>query len=103
MKIDKVCSNKLSQFLGLRFSKRKNLLFVFDKEKRVVMDMFFVFYPITILYLNKDKKIIDIKKAKPFGIYFSDKKVKFIIETSGDFKLGEKIIFSITFKSQLIL
>lgn len=91
MKIDKICSSVLSQFFGLRFSKRKNLLFVFDKERRVVVDMFFVFYPITILYMNKDKEIIDIKKAKPFRIYFSNKKVKYIIETIGDFKIRGKV------------
>ena len=47
----------------------KPLIFLFSKEKRVSIHMFFVFFPIDVIYLNKNKEVIYIKEnAKPFTL-----------------------------------
>ena len=54
--------------------------------------MFFVFYPIDILFLNKNKEIVEIKQnLKPFAFYTPKSKAKYIIEmpkTKQEFKIG---------------
>ena len=80
MKIE-ICKTWFSKFKGLMFSKKRNLLFIFKKEKIVAIHMFFVFYPITIYYFDKDKNLIDKVKAYPFSI-LKPRKAKYILETA---------------------
>ncbi len=80
-----ICKSWLSKFRGLMFSKKKNLLFVFNKEKRVIIHMFFVFYPINIIYFDKNKKPIAKVKAYPFTI-LKPRKAKYILETTEEIK-----------------
>ena len=90
----KICKSIWSKARGLMFSRKKNLMFVFDKEQRIGLHMFFVFFPIDVLFLDKNKKIIEIKKNfKPFTFYRSKEKAKYVIELTEkhSFKLGQKI------------
>ncbi|MBR9691161.1 DUF192 domain-containing protein [Candidatus Woesearchaeota archaeon] len=94
----KVCRSAWSKARGLMFSRKKNLVFVFDDEKRRNLHMFFVFFPIDVLFLDKDKKIVEIKKNfKPFTYYKPKNKVKYIVEISeglpSNHKIKEKIEF----------
>ncbi|MBW2996382.1 DUF192 domain-containing protein [Candidatus Woesearchaeota archaeon] len=80
---------------GLMFSRKKNLMFVFDEEKRISLHMFFVFFPIDVLFLDKDKKIVEIKKNfKPFTFYKSKEKAKYVVEIAigrdKEYKIKEK-------------
>lgn len=63
------------------FSKRKNLLFVFKKEKIVAIHMFFVFYTIIVIYFDKNKKETARVKAYPFTI-LKPRKAKYILEAA---------------------
>ncbi len=54
---------------GLMFSKRKNLLFLFDKKQKVSLHMFFVFYPILVLFLDKNNCVVEKAILKPFTLY----------------------------------
>lgn len=68
---------------GLMFTfKMKNpLIFSFDDEKKLNFHMFFVFYPIDIVFLNENKKVIDLKENfKPFTIYNPKSKIKYALE-----------------------
>lgn len=78
----KECKSIISKAKGLMFSRKKSLVFVFDKETKVTLHMFFVFFPIDILFLDKNKKIVDLfENAKPFrSIIASKKPAKYIIE-----------------------
>ena len=84
---------------GLMFSKKRNLMFVFDKEQRISLHMWFVFFPIDVYFLDKNKKVIEIKKNfKPFTFYKSKKKAKYVVEIADsiadkEYKIGEKIYF----------
>ena len=78
----KLCKNSFSKALGLMFSrKNKTLLFVFNKEKIISLHMFLVFYPIDVLFLNKNKKIVEIKQNfRTFTFYNPQNKARYIIE-----------------------
>ena len=72
-----------SKFIGLMFSKKQNrgLIFRFNKEKIISLHMFFVFYPIDVLFVDKDKIIVDKKENfKPFTFYKPRKKAMYVIE-----------------------
>lgn len=77
------CKSIISKMIGLMFSRKRDraLVFHFKKESYVDLHMFFVFYPIDVFWLNKDKKVIDFKKGfKPFTLTGS-RKAMYIIET----------------------
>ena len=77
------CKTPFQQLRGLIFKKIKNdgLLFIFDKERKIDLHMFFVFYTIDIVYLNKNKKVTEIKRnIKPFTPRIKSPKAKYILE-----------------------
>jgi len=80
----KECKSILSKARGLMFSfpiKNKGLIFFFEKEKQIDLHMFFVFYPIDLIFLDKSKKIIEMReKFMPFTFYISKKKAKYLLE-----------------------
>ena len=92
----------LSKFIGLMFSKKQNrgLIFRFNKEKIISLHMFFVFYPIDVLFVDKNKIVVDKKENfKPFTFYKPRKKAMYVIELPNKVikksktELGDKIQF----------
>ncbi len=77
-----ICNTPWKQFRGLMFSKRRNLLFDLKKETRLgaSVHMFFVFYPIDIYWLDKNKKLVDQRRLKPFRIATPKEKAQYIVE-----------------------
>jgi uncharacterized membrane protein (UPF0127 family) len=93
----KICRSLWSQTRGLMFSKKKNLVFVFNKEKRISLHMLFVFFPIDVLFLDENKRIIEIKRnLRPFRFYTSKEKSKYVVELTEDHnhKIGERVNFT---------
>ena len=78
----KICKTFLSKTLGLMLSfKPKTLLFIWKKEKIRNIHMILVFFPIDVLWLDKNKKVIDVRgKIMPFLITNTNKPAKYIIE-----------------------
>lgn len=94
IKPDKICKTSCSKCLGLMFSKKKTIVLEFKKEKIIPLHMLFVFYPIDVLFLNKNKKIVEIKhNFKPFTSYTPKNKAKYAVEipksTKTRFKIGD--------------
>ena len=59
----------------------KAMVLVFKREKTVSLHMFFVFYPVDVIFLDRAKKVIEIKmNFKPFTIYVPKKKAQYVIE-----------------------
>jgi len=63
--------------------------------------MFFVFYPIDVIFLDKNKIIVEIKENfKPFTFYTPKNKAKYIIELKNNTiketntKIGDIISFN---------
>ncbi|MBN1502426.1 DUF192 domain-containing protein [Candidatus Woesearchaeota archaeon] len=80
----KILSSVFSKAKGLMFSRKikdTGFIFIFNKPTRVDLHMFFVFFPIDVLFLDKHKKVVEIKEnLKPFAIYFSKNKAKYVVE-----------------------
>ena len=63
------------------FSKKKPLIFIFKKEKINPLHMFFVFYQIDVLFLDKNKIVAEMKENfDPFSFYNPKNKSKYILE-----------------------
>jgi uncharacterized protein len=78
---EKYCRNIFSQTLGLMFSRRKNLVMVFNKERTISLHNFFVFFPLDILVLDENKKVVEIKENfQPFTFWNAKKKGKYLVE-----------------------
>jgi hypothetical protein len=76
-----ICRSSFRKALGLMFSKKKDLIFEFEKEKRISLHMLFVFFPIWAIYLDKHKKVIAAKKLYPFiSTFYPEEKARYIIE-----------------------
>ncbi|MFA5175876.1 MAG: DUF192 domain-containing protein [Candidatus Nanoarchaeia archaeon] len=79
-----VCNTLFKNFRGLMFSKKKNIMLVAKKESRFASGIhsFFVFFTFDAYFLDKNKKIVDYKRIKPFTIYIPKKPAKYVLEIS---------------------
>jgi len=66
------------------FSKKiidEGWVFFFDKPQKISLHMFFVFFPIDIIFLGEDKKVVEVKECFiPFTFYTSRERVKYLLE-----------------------
>jgi hypothetical protein len=96
----KICRSIASRAFGLMLRKKPDygMVFVFESERRADLHMFLVFFPIDVLFLDKDKKVVDIKKDfKPFTYYSPKAKSWYVIElpvgVMKNTSIGDKISF----------
>jgi hypothetical protein len=97
----KLCRGMFCKAFGFMFRFKKPeqaLVFIFNKEVRADLHMFFVFFSIDVLFLDKNKKVVDIKKNfKPFTYYAPKAKAMYVaelpVEMLGKTATGDKIIF----------
>lgn len=85
----KWCSNPICHGIGLtfRFSlpEDRGIIFVYGRENIVStsITMFFVFFSIGVVWLNKDLQVVDAKLAKPWRpSYVPAKAAKYFIEAN---------------------
>ncbi|MBI5881422.1 DUF192 domain-containing protein [archaeon] len=82
----RVCRSAGSKARGLMFTnesavKNSALVFEFNSERFQSMHMFFVFYPIDVLFLDERRKVVEMKKEfRPWQVYNAAKKAKYVIE-----------------------
>jgi len=97
MKIDKYCWSWWSQGWGLMFSfRRKNLVMEFASERKISLHMWCVFYPIDVLVLDSQKRVVEVKKNfRPWTFWKSSKKGKYVVELGRreKFQLGDRLRF----------
>jgi uncharacterized protein len=97
----KPCRSIPSKAFGFMFRFKKPeeaLVFIFNSERRADLHMLFVFFSIDVLFLDKDKKVVDIKKNfKPFTYYAPKTKAMYVVELPvgllGKTKTGDIIGF----------
>jgi uncharacterized protein len=75
---------------GLMFSKKRNLLFVFDREQVIDLHMLFVFYPIIVAWLDKKKRITKMVKMYPF-LSLTGGRGKYVLEIPYDEKIFKRM------------
>lgn len=88
-----IAKNFFDKVKGLMFSGKKNILFFFDQEGFYGIHSFFVFFPFDAIYLDSNKKIVDIiRKIAPFTLYVRNKKpAKYLLELTekNNLKIGD--------------
>lgn len=97
------CDGILRQGTGLMLRTKNSVnnaawLFKFNKPRRVGITMFLVFFPIDIILLDKNNKIVELKKdLKPFSFYYSKNKIYSFLELksgtihTSSLKIGMKV------------
>jgi len=61
--------------------KPKTLVLIFNKEKIIPLHMLFVFFPIDVIFLDREKKVVEVKiKFRPWHFYSPKKKAQYAIE-----------------------
>jgi hypothetical protein len=96
IKPDKICKTSCSKCMGLMFSKKKTIVLEFKKEKIIPLHMLFVFFPIDVLFLDKNRKIVEIKRNfRPFTSYTPKNKAKYAVEIPHrtGFRIGGIVTF----------
>ena len=94
--------NTLERTKGLMFEEKKKfnyaLIFEFPIESKIgtSLHMLFVFFPIDVLFLDKNQKVVDKTTLQPFIPNYTPKKAaKFVIELPIEkikgIKIGQKV------------
>ena len=98
------CSSRLCRLRGLQFRRRLNpgeaLILVKDKDSiaNSSIHMFFVFFPIAAIWINKKGKVTSAQLAKPWRPYYaSPEPACYVLETSPEFldkiSVGDELVF----------
>ena len=103
-KEEETADSLLKRMRGLMFRRRisKPLLFILPKPTRrqASIHMFFVFFPIDLVYLDENWRVVDIYVGvRPFTVNITPKKeAKYILEMEkgtvarSDIRLGDLIV-----------
>jgi len=95
-----VADDLVKRAMGLSLCEKKNIFFPMPFERRWSLWMFAVRYPIKMIFINKDKKVIDIQRGIPIStnpktwkIYIPKEPCTYILETPFDLKIkiGDKL------------
>jgi uncharacterized membrane protein (UPF0127 family) len=74
----------LTQSVGAMFRKNLDKALIFPLGRpakgRAAIHMFFVFTPLTVLWVNEAKVVVDKALAQPFRAYSPDYDAKYVIE-----------------------
>ncbi|MBI9049523.1 MAG: DUF192 domain-containing protein [Anaerolineaceae bacterium] len=100
----KQCISYFDKLSGLMFrkslSKNEGIVFLYNQESRInsTIHMLFMRFPITVLWVNQNKVIVDKVLALPWRLaYAPSKPANTIFELHAqhidEFKIGDKIIF----------
>lgn len=98
----RLCKDFFSKSIGLMFSLPKKdfgLIFAFKDERIIGLHMWFVFYPIDVVFLDRQKKVVDIlENFRPFTFASSKTRAMYAVElpagtVAGKVKPGQKLEF----------
>ncbi|PSG98522.1 MAG: hypothetical protein BRC29_00155 [Nanohaloarchaea archaeon SW_7_43_1] len=78
----------LSRVKGLSFSSEGKILFSFSGSTRSRIDMMFLSKPLNLYFMNSDKKVIEVQRAKPWSwnprtwsLYYPGQKYSYLLES----------------------
>ncbi len=93
-----------SKFMGLRFRDEGKMLFTFEYGSWASIDMMFVPRPLYLYFMDRDKTVIDVQKAEPWGpdprswrFYSSKSRFYYLLESFEKLEVeeGERLEFEI--------
>jgi len=87
------------KFMGLMLRKEveKPLVLVLDKESRLgaSIHMMFMRFPIDAVFLDKNKRVVDIATLRPWAFNYTPKKAaKYVVEMragTARFRMGQRV------------
>ncbi|MBI5389320.1 DUF192 domain-containing protein [Candidatus Woesearchaeota archaeon] len=98
----RVVSSFFLKAKGLMFSPELHdecLIFFFAKETKVPIHMMFVFFPIDVLWLNAEKRIVAMKEnLRPFRYYDPKVKAQYVVELPQGTIKKHKLVFGNTLR-----
>ena len=93
-----ICKSIFSQIRGLMFRKKQNVVMIFKKEREIQLHNVFVFFPLEIIVLNKDKVVTDMNRQfLPFCLGWSSYG-QYVLElgeeeAKGKIEIGDRLEF----------
>lgn len=100
-----LCDTFWLRFRGMMFRRtldpQEAFIFVYARESvaQTSIHMFFVFFPIAVLWLDSAKRVIDKVVAKPFRPFYAPRKAaRYCIEGAPELvervRIGDRVTFS---------
>ncbi len=90
----KLLESVSEQSKGLMFKNEGTVLMKLKSESKAMSSIHTFFCkPLLVAWLDKNLKVVDVKKTKPFWFYASKKPAKYVFETTNlkkKIKIGEK-------------
>ena len=88
----KICDTVFSQARGILFSREKAAFFIFKKERKISVHMFFMFHSLDILWFDEKMHIVEIKRnLRPFTFYTPKKKALHMLEVPAESTRGLRV------------
>ena len=97
-----VADDMIKRMMGLSLQEKKNMFFPMPYEDRWSLWMFAVRYPLFMIFIDKNKKVVDVQRGIPittdpktWKLYIPKEKCKYILETPFNLKvkIGDKLIW----------
>ncbi len=94
----------LSRAKGMSFRSEGKMLFRFPRESRPMIDMMFLSVPLQLVFLDEDKRVVDIQEAEPWSLdprtwklYRPSEPSKYLLESTDflDIEEGDRLEFEI--------
>jgi uncharacterized membrane protein (UPF0127 family) len=94
----------LKKSWGLSMRKKGKMLFVFSRPGRPPIDMMLVQEPLHLYFLDREKKVVDVKHAEPWTlnprtwrVYRPSRDAKYLLETFEELDLekGDQVDFQL--------
>ncbi len=91
-----LADDPVSKARGMRFRSEGKMLFSFY-ERKPVIDMMFVPVPLQLVFLDSEKKVVDIQEAKPWRFYRPGEPARYLLESTEPLELeeGDRLEFEI--------
>lgn len=94
----------LARAKGLSFRSEGKMLFRFPRPGRPAIDMMFLSVPLQLVFLDQEKRVVDVQRAEPWSldprtwkVYRPGEKSKYLLESSEflDVEVGDRLEFEI--------
>ena|SRR3989344_2954856 len=82
--------------LGLMFSTPRAMVLSFRFPAKRSIHTWFVFFPLTVLFLDSQQRMVEIATLNPFSVYIPKKEAQHIVELPGRVsgcRLGSRVRF----------
>jgi uncharacterized membrane protein (UPF0127 family) len=95
-----VADDMIKRVMGLSAGKKRNMFFPMPYDSRWSLWMFAVKYPLTMIFIDKSKRVIDVQRGVPitpdpktWKTYTPNKPCRYILETPfrTKIKIGDRL------------